>query len=164
MRFARLETLIKNAEDHLDSTGSRQSDIETYLVQYLLVRVWAEYEARLRTMVERRCGRVKDTYIKRFVARSVKETMRHFKISDIKGVLGGLGEDYKNEFDIKVKNTLAHTAWDNLYANRMSVAHGHGSVQMTLSDLRHDYCESTDVFDALATVLVLRAKELKDLV
>lgn len=164
MRFGSLETLIKNTEVHLNGTGSRQSEIETYLVQYLLVRVWAEYETRLRIMVERRCIRVKDPYIKRFVSRSVKETMRHFKISDIMGVLGRLGDDYKEQFNSKVMNTSAHMAWDNIRANRISVSHGHGSIQMTFSDLKRDYSKSADVFDALAAVLLLRPKELKDLV
>ena len=164
MRLRGFETQLHNAEKHLDDTSSRQSEIETYIVQYLLVRACAEYESRLVRMVERRCLRVGDAHVKRFVQRSIRDSCRYFNIGDIKGLLGRLGDDYKEAFDSKVMNTQSHVAWDNIYTNRHSVAHGHGSVQMNFADLKQNYSESLAVLDALAHCLGLTSDEMRDLV
>lgn len=164
MRFSSIDALIKSAESHLDSTGSHETEVEAYLVQYLLVRVWAEYETRITAMVRIRCQRTRDAHIREFATTSAGKVCRRIAISDIKGILARFGGNYKTSFEeVLGSNTTTQTAWDNLHINRNAVAHNNGSVQMSFSDLKRDYNNSLNVLEALRSALCLRSGEIGNL-
>jgi len=162
MTFARLDLLIQDCEQHLDSTGSRGTEIESYFVQFLLTRICAEYEARIAVLVHRRCSRTRDVHVKSFNQRSAKEVARNFNIGDLKGILGRFGNDYKTTFHNLVINKAPHVSWDNIYNNRQAVAHGSGA-KMTFGDLKRDYENSLVVLDSLSMALDLKPREVSDL-
>ena len=97
-------------------------EVESYFVQYLLTRICAEYEARIAILVQRRCSRMRDTHVKKFVTHSARLVTRYFNVGDIKGILGHFGDDYRQAFHNAVMNTPAHVAWNNIYSNRQAVA------------------------------------------
>jgi hypothetical protein len=162
MTFGSLDFLIQRCEEHLDKTGMRSTEIESYFVQYLLVRIWAEYETRIATLVHRRCSRSRDKHLRSFAQGQAKIVAKNFKVSDIAGILGRFGEDYKLAFHTQVMSDTRHVAWSNIYTNRMAVAHGVGA-QMSFGDLKKDYQESRSLFDALAVALNLKAREMRGL-
>lgn len=51
MQFRQLDFHLQKCEQHLDSTKTRNTEIESYFVQYLLTRICAEYEARIAILV-----------------------------------------------------------------------------------------------------------------
>jgi hypothetical protein len=162
MQFGRLDFHLQKCEQHLDNTKTRNTEIESYFVQYLLTRICAEYETRISILVERRCARMRDIHIKRFTTRSARDACKYFSIGDIKGILGRFGDDYKQSFHDQIMNTASHVAWDNIYNNRQAVAHGAGA-QMSFPDLKKNYQESLIVLDAIVAALGLRPHETKDL-
>jgi hypothetical protein len=162
MRFSSLEFVIKRCEDHLEETNARSTEIESYFVQYLLIRICAEYEARIITLIHRRCSRTKDAHLRAFAQETAKRLCQRFDVTDIKGILGRFGADYKQGFHDMVMAGTAHIAWDNIYTNRQAVAHKTGT-QMSLGDLKRDYEQSLAVIDALASALSLKPRETKDL-
>ena len=162
MQFGVIDYHIQQCENHLDVTGSRNTEIELYFVQYLLIRICAEFETRLSVLVERRCHRITDAHVKQFSGLSAKQACKRFNIGDIKGILARFGDDYKDTFDSLVCNTPAHAAWDNIYNNRVAVAHLTGT-QMSFSDLKANYSNSLIVLDALVNTLGLNAHEIADL-
>jgi len=162
MQFGLLDFHLQNCEQHLDAAKARSTEVESYLVQYLLTRICAEYEARITVLVTRRCSRMRDLHIKRFAGRSAKDVCRVFNIGDIKGILGRFGDDYKTSFHDHVMNSPAHVAWDNIYSNRQAVAHGAGA-QMSLADLKLNYQQSLVVLDEIVSALGLRPRETRDL-
>jgi len=162
MQLGLLDVYLQNCERHLDAANARNTEIESYLVQYLLTRICAEYESRIVVLVQRRCLRMRDAHVRRFNERSAKDACRFFKIGDIKGILGRFGEDYKTSFHDRIVNTAAHVSWDNIYSNRQAIAHGAGA-QMSFADLRRDYTQSLEVLDAVTAALSLRSRETKDL-
>src|SRR6266566_2384523 len=111
MRFGQLDYEIAQCERHLDATGTRNTEAETYLVRYLLVRICAEYETRIRTLVQRRCARVNDQHLLNFANFWAVEATRRFKISDISGMLKGFGDDYKSAFSDAVTGQPCNVAW-----------------------------------------------------
>jgi hypothetical protein len=129
----------------------------------MLVRICAEYETRLATLVQRRCSRTNDQYLLRFAQKAAKSATRNFNVGDISGVLGLFGEDYKKAFSDAVLKTKAETAWNNIYTNRHTVAHGNGTVMMTFPDLKRDYADSVVVINEVVTALCLRQKDIKGL-
>ena len=160
MRFGQIDSQMAECERHLDIVSARGTPIEYYLTQYLLVRIYAEFQTRITLLFERRC-RSSDAHLMNFARWGASESCKKFLIGDLKGLLGRFGDDYKNDFHGRVVNTLAHTAWDNIYNNRIAVAHKAGCV-MSLNDLKHHYEKSLEVLEALVKTLKLKARQVKD--
>ena len=163
IRFGQLEYEIAQCEQHLDATGKRNTEAETYFVRYLLVRVCAEYERRIRALVQSRCTRTNDKYLLNFAQSRAVEVTRRFNVSDIAGMLRDFGEDYKQSFSNAVNGQPCNAAWDNIYINRHTVAHGNGAVMMTLGEFKNAYKDSVAVIDELVKALCMKPKELKGL-
>ncbi len=162
-RFPQIDREIAQCEKHLDASGTRNTEAEAYLVRYLLVRICAEYETRIRTIVQRRCTRTTDRHFQSFGQHWAVEATRRFKVSDLAWMLGCFGDDYKKAFSDAVSGQPSNAAWDNIYINRHAVAHGNGAVMMTLGELKKTYCDSTVLIDELVKVLDLNPRELKGL-
>jgi len=160
MTFARLDALIQSCEAHLDSTGTRNTDIENYFVQLLLIRIVAEYETRVTALVHCRCSRPKDAHVKSFAQQQAAIVCKRFKISDIGQTLAKFGDDYRLAFISNAMTGVAHVAWDNIYSNRQSVAHEAGT-QMSLRDLKTNYADSQAILEALVLALGLRPGEIR---
>ena len=163
MRFGQIDREILECEKHLDSTGTRNSEIENYLVRYLLVRICAEYETRIAILVQKRCSRTNDEHLMRFAHWGAEIVATRFNISDLKGTLNKFGDDYQKSFTDAVMNKDCHRAWDSIYNNRQTVAHGNGMVLMTVDDLKTAYEDSVIVIDELVKALCLRPKDIKGL-
>lgn len=163
MRFGQIDYEIQKCEQHLDATGSWNTEVENYLVRYLLVRICAEYETRIEILVQRRCTRTNDKYLLSFAKWGATVATKNFNVSDIAGMLGKFGTDYKKAFSDAVTNNDCHRAWDNIYTNRLTVAHGNGMVQMTLGDLKTAYKDSMIVIDELIKALCLRPRDIAGL-
>src|ERR1035438_8056524 len=123
MTFASLDFVIQRCEEHLDTANMRSTEIEHYFVEYLLIRICAEYEIRLKTLVHRRCARTTDLHLKAFAQQTVEYICKRFSIGDLAKVLGRFGNDYRSSFHAQVMSGQAHVAWDNIYTNRQAVAH-----------------------------------------
>jgi hypothetical protein len=162
MTFASIESLMQRCGEHLDATNMRNTEVESYFVQYLLVRICAEYESRVATVVHRRCSRTRDPHLRIFAQQTAKYICKHFSISDITTIVGRFGTDYKQAFHNQVMSGMAHVGWDNIYTHRQAVAHTTGS-QMSFRDLRQNYQDSLAVLDALVSALGLRPREVSDL-
>ena len=153
---------MRRCEEHLDAAGVRSTDIENYFVEYLLIRICAEYETRVTALVHRRCSRSTDTHIRSFAQKTAEYVCKRFDISDIAKILGRFGDDYRSNFHGLAMAGTAHVSWTNLYSNRQAVAHRAGT-QMSFGDLKKDYQESLLVLDALVSALTLDATEIVDL-
>ncbi len=164
MRLGQLEDEIKQCEKHLDETGKRNTEAESYFVRYLLVRICAEYETRIATLVQRRCSRINDPHILNFVSWAARFSSQRFNIGDITGMLGKFGDDYKDCFSVSIPmDCKAFQAWNNIYVNRHTVAHGNGAVMMSLPELKTAFADSMVVIDELVKALCLRPKDIAGL-
>jgi hypothetical protein len=162
MNFSSLEFVMRQCEEHLDKTGARSTEIESYFVQYLLVRICAEYETRVTALVHRRCSRATDVHVKSFAQKTAEYVCKRFDIGDIAKILARFGDDYKAQFHGQAMSGTAHVSWDNIYTNRQAVAHKTGA-QMSFGDLKRDYHNSLLVLDALVSALTLSPTEISDL-
>ena len=154
--------MMQRCEEHLDATNTRSTEIESYFVQYLLVRICAEYEARIATLVHRRCSRTSDPHLRTFAQKTAIFICKRFDISDIAKILDKFGSDYKQAFHGQTMSGMAHVAWSNIYTNRNAVAHKTGT-QMSFGDLKRDYQDSLVILDALVSALSLNTGEIHDL-
>jgi RiboL-PSP-HEPN len=162
MHFPRLDNAIAVSKKHLDATKAYGTEIESFLVAFLLVTIIAEFEERLEAIVAKRAERAADSHIQAFATHYAHVAVRSPKISDIAGVLGYFGADYKDAFQKKITNTAAHRAYDLLLTNRHTVAH-RTVPNMTFVELEAAYPESVKVIDAAAEALSLTPTEIASL-
>jgi hypothetical protein len=159
MKFPQSDNAIAVCKDHLDRTGARGTEIESYLVGYLLVSICSEYEIRLRRILEVRATKVADRHVCSFVTHALGKIVRSIKVSEIAGTLGGFGLDYKKGFHDIIDGTTAHTAYDNIMTNRHSVAHKTGT-NITFSELEAAFKESNEIITAIAKAVGLTDVEI----
>ena len=134
MKFTQLDNAMDVCKQHLDNTGARGTEIENYLVGYLLVNICSEFEIRLKKLVEIRAARSGDKHLHNFVMYASSRVIRSIKVGEIAGYLGGFGADWKTSFHDSVLDTPSHVGYDNIMTNRISVAHLTGTL-MTFADL-----------------------------
>jgi hypothetical protein len=159
MNFKRLDDAMATCKKHLDSTGARGTEIESFLVSHLLVAAVADYEEKLEAMMAKRAERTADGHLHSFVKAACNKMARAPSLSKIAGLLGSFGQDYKAAFSTVITNTPAHIAYDNIVTNRHAIAHKTGSL-FTFTDLERDYPTSKQVLEAAANALTLTASEI----
>ena len=163
MTFGRIDNAISVCSQHLDDTGSRNTEVESFLVQYLLVIITSEYDLRLKRLVEIRVSKSEDEQILAFATYACGRIVRGIKISEIRGnILRPFGAKCDQTFEDEVINTEEHIAYDSIIANRHTVAHESGS-NLTFSELVDNYEKSKEVLNAVAKALDLTGDDLKNL-
>jgi hypothetical protein len=163
MKFGAIDYRMASCKAHLDATNAWKTEIETFLVQYLLVSICAEIETRIPVMFERRCSRGTDAQLIQFAIKQLQYVTKHFSVSELGLTLKKFDDGYYKQFNSSVMLDNSHVAWDSIYSNRQSVAHGSG-VQMTFNDLTIAYQDCLPVLDALVATLGLTPDETKDFV
>ena len=173
MNFLRITNSIKEVQDHLTSSGSENTEIETYLVAFLLVLIYSEFETRSKILIARRCAFTTDTHLKNF-AQSIAKTgseanqaelarkAGRITVDDLAATLEKFGADYRAAFLAQIKNTPAAIAWDLVVSNRHLIAHQTGTA-VTFSDLVREYPISLGILDSFAAALQLTSAHLSDL-
>jgi len=151
MKLADVESAIKLCEEHLKSTDTKGTEIESILTKYLLVHICGAYETEIKNMVTLRAGRTGDKEVESFVKNTIK-TFRSLKIEEIKGNLGRFSDGCKSIFDSKIKNTEAEARYSNIITNRHLVAHGN-EINITFDELVISYQKAGDVLGAIKEAL-----------
>lgn len=137
MTIAELERDLQICYEHLEKTRSKNSDIDTFLTQFMLVRICGEYEIEIKRLINERVEKTGDFNLARFVKNKID--VRSLLLSDIKGkIIKPLSSDDGNSFDNKTKNTEMAARYDNIVENRNYIAHG-TFVNMTFSELMDSY-------------------------
>lgn len=163
MNFGSIDYRMQSCKNHLDATNSWGTEVEAFLVQYLIVRIYAELEERIPKIFERRCVRGGDVQLTQFAVRTVQYVTKRFSIEDLGKLLKRFDDAYHARFNTVVISNNSHLAWDSIYSNRHAVAHGAG-IQMNFTDLSKAYQDCLPVLDALVTALGLTPNETKDFI
>lgn len=143
MKLAIIDNAIANCKQHLNSTGAEQSEIESYLTRYLLILICASFEEEIEKILLRRSDRINDNHVKSFFQHCIDKTFRSIKSSEIAGLLGRFGTDYKETFQSKANGTVEETFYNNIVVNRHFTAHSTGA-SITFRELV-DYYEKGHV-------------------
>ncbi len=90
--------------------------------------------------------------MKSFFKHSVDKLCRSIKSSELSGLLGKFGSDYKETFSKKISGTVEETYYNSIINNRHGFAHSTGYA-MTFGDLKNYYEKGHVVLDALNEAL-----------
>lgn len=152
MFLPEVDQAIEICERHLKSSASHNTEIETFLVRYLLVLICAEYEKAITSCIEKRAEKVTDDKITAFIKSSLRNILRGIRLKELGDLLGRFSEDIKTNFWEAVRDTDAQLAYDSILNNRHWFAHG-TSVQVTFVELCQFYEQSKEVVHRFAEAL-----------
>lgn len=152
MRLVKIDNAISTCEQHLSSTGAGQSEIESYLTRYLLILICATFEEEIKNILLKRSELIDDQHIKSFFQHCINRVFRSIKSSEIAGILGCFGSDYKELFQEKANGTIEETFYNNIITNRHFTAHSTGAL-ITFRELVNYYEKGHLILDYLDEAL-----------
>ena len=91
MRLARVDHAISVCERHLEDSESSNTEIETFLTQYLLIHTCAAFEEKIEQLINWRAAASRDQALAEFVHSVVGQVFRSIGTSEIGGLLKRFG-------------------------------------------------------------------------
>jgi hypothetical protein len=153
MRLSPVDSAVETCQSHLESTGSFGSEIESFLTRHLTVRVCSAFEEEIERLLNERAAKSGDPALNAFCRSCSSVVFRSVQTSEIAGLLGRFGANYKQLFRDKMDaNRQAETFFNNIISNRHDTAHGPGG-NLTFNELVRFYENGHVVLDAFKEVL-----------
>ncbi len=155
MRLPQVEDALTTCKQHLERTRTEGTAVEPYLVRYLLVLIHAAYEQTIKDLILEKMKGVSDKHLSSFVTSVTGSVIRSIRITDLSGLLGRFGNDYKDVFSTKIpERGGAYRAYDDIMVNRRNIAHDVGQpMSLTFKDVENRFHESLAVLDAFSEAL-----------
>ena len=122
----RTQLSLDNCREHLDKTNSWDTEIESYLTQYVLVIMCSEIQQEIYKVLEYRASKTGDVALKNYAISTCKRVLRSIKKSEVTGFVGYFGETAK-EYLNKNINDKDIAIYDNAVSMRNAVAHQSGT-------------------------------------
>lgn len=156
MHLPRIDNAMTDCGNHLATTNSFGTRIETFLTYSLLVIIYAEFEKSVRGIVQKKCMLIEDESLREIVMKCLGNVSR-IQSGDLGSLLERFGAERKTAFRCKIHAdaTLqrAETFYNNLITHRHSTAHSDGS-ELTFDEVKTFYKEGNIVLDVLQETLL----------
>jgi hypothetical protein len=149
--FVRVDSAIERCREHLDATGARNTEVETFLVGYLVTIIHAEFEQHVSELLRERT-RSSDPHLTAWGAYATGRIAKKFSVSDLSGYLRAFDESCRMMFANAIHDTPEHLAYDRIESTRQLVAHAR-DTSLTFDDVEQSYREACAVLDAFAKAL-----------
>lgn len=155
MRIKAIDELIVQCNTYLDDKNGRGELLESYLTQFLLVKIYQIFEERIREIVYARADKVGDTEVANFVKFSNKKFRGLFTSDLQKTLLKKFSESYANEFQERLSADNIGQKYNSLISNRHAISHTGNPIYATFDDTVSAYEEGHKVLDVLKDIFGL---------
>lgn len=134
-RLLRTQLSVDSCRQHLDTTETWGSEIESFLTQHILVIMCAEIQQEFYSVLELRANEssTSDSELTNFVLTTGKKVLRSIGKGEVAGFVGYFGDDAKRYLNDNVDEREV-TLYNNAVSNRHDVAHSSGS-NITLREI-----------------------------
>ena len=154
MKLPRIDRALVDCENHLHSTASFNTEIESLLTYSLLVVIYAEFEQMVNVIVQEKCNSIEDEAL-RELAKSCIGSVSRIQSSQMGDMLERFGAGrkaaFRNEITANQGRQRAETFYNNLITNRHDTAHSIGS-NLTFGEVKRYYQEGHVVLPAKAGI------------
>ncbi len=131
----RTKNALKECQEHLDSTATSGTAIESYLTQHILVLLSADMQQAIYGLLDKKAIQVQQESMRLFISTAGKRLVRGVKKDAIAGFVNYFGTSAKEKFDFYLKDKEPEmTRYGNAIGYRDSVAHKQGA-QVTFSEI-----------------------------
>lgn len=150
----RTRSAIDECEEHLQSSNAWNTQVESYLTQYILVILCADVQQSINSLIEERIAvsASADEGLRNFAVSTGRKCLRSVGKKEVSGFLGLFGNSVKEDFNSLVDDRVV-TLYNNAVSNRHDVAHNTGST-ITFRELG-------DIFEAAVKFLSAVSESLK---
>lgn len=156
MKIMEIDDLISQCTEILDNTNGRGNIIESYLNQFLVVKMYRAFEEQIRDIIVKRAEKSGDSEIISYVRTNHKK-FQGILTSDIqKQILRKFSLSYSEEFQEKVTKDNIGQSFNSIISNRHNIVHSGGPVYATFNDTINAYNKGHEVLDVLIEVFGLK--------
>lgn len=150
-KLQRTEFALTRVKAHLTEMKGQRPDIESFLVQYLIVLFYAEMEEMVKRVYRNRLHVNGDHRLEYFVSKTNDRMMRRLSKSEIKELAKCFGEDCKEIFD---RNLEEHEekAYSSVISNRHNTVHGNGAT-LTIIEVEKGIAAADSVLISLENAI-----------
>ena len=163
MNLPRVDFVLEVSRNHLDSTSSRNTEIDSILAAYACSVIYAALERRIVVVIAERAGAhaPADASVRSFARVSARRLTRSILVGELSGLAGHFGEQCKDDFRRGCEEN-AVASWDAIIRNRHGVAHeGESGAEqvplssLTFADVEMQYGECLLILEAFEEALAL---------
>ena len=151
----RTRAAIDDCENHLNESDSWNTEVESYLTQYILVILSADVQQSVYSLLSERISssRSDDAGLKSFAYSMGVKCLRSFVKSDLSKFLALFGDRVKQSFNLELDDRVV-TTYNNALNKRHEVAHNSG-VTTTFRELEGIYAAAVKILEAMDLSLKL---------
>ncbi len=153
LSFSYSENAICKCREHLTETKTFSTEIETFLVHYLLVLICSEFESRVLEITLERVKKTGDSQVFSFVGNIIQRKFRRLRTGEMSELLKQFDSELSDKFDKIVNNSPEQVSFNNIVNNRHDFAHGNKSIEMSFNDLESDFKKAKKIFEIYSSVL-----------
>ena len=124
-----IDRILVVCADHLESTHSYGTAIETLLTYALLVRIYAEFEQQIRAALAEKSGSLATAAARAAFAARIKDHYRGIRVRSLSELFVALGEPYRADWAARrAGNPRAVTFYGFIIAQRHQIAHSGAAI------------------------------------
>lgn len=124
--FLRTKTAYSECDQHLSSTNSQDTPIESYLTQHVLVLLCAEMQIEMYKIVEEKARTIENANIEAYINTSVRRILRSVRKDEIATLVGMFGTICKETLNANIDDVEV-TRYNNAVKDRHGIAHNVGT-------------------------------------
>ncbi|MCK9730201.1 HEPN domain-containing protein [Pseudomonas syringae] len=145
----RTRSAIDECELHLNDSGAWNTEVESYLTQYILVILCADVQQTVYKLLDARISdsKSKDLGLKSFAYSMGVRCLRSFVKSELSKFLALFGDDVRESFNARLDDRVV-TTYNNAVSKRHDVAHNSG-VTTTFRELSDIYLSAVTILQAM---------------
>lgn len=139
MRIKRIDRILAVCAEHLETTDSYGTEIETLLTYALVVRLYAEFEQQIRDIIAEKSGAIAAEELRTAFDARIKDHDRGIRVRNLSELLASFGAPYRASWAARLTgNPRAVTDYGLIVAKRHETAHSAGS-NATFREVRDWY-------------------------
>jgi len=142
--FDRTSRALALCRNHLETTASSGTEIESFIVGYALTAMHAEFEKAVKNAIRERCEVVADPHLRNFTSQAADRLVRSIRISELSGILGYFDGACKRTFQDSLHQSKSESFYNNIQTNRQAVAHD-AVHHATMSEITNWFTEAQTV-------------------
>lgn len=150
--FLDVQKDLERCEKHLKDTNTKGTEIEWYLMHFLLVRIGGKFEKEIERIIVNRAKKSGDSELGQYIENNF-EPQKHLWVGDLRGkILKKFNQRIADKFDEQIKDKNPAIRYDNIVRNRHCAAHG-GHLTMTFDELKKTFPDAIKLLDTFENVL-----------
>ena len=137
MRIARIDQLLTIGQEHLESTRTYGTAIETLLTYGLVVRIYAEFEQQILAAIGEKSDFSATAELRAAFDARIKDHYRGIRFRNLSELFAALGEPYRAVWAARrAGNSRAVTFYGFIVAQRHEIAHSGAAIANFRAEFR----------------------------